>query len=255
MAFASKGTINRAASTTPNQASAALGVWSTAAAVGDLAVIVVAVDNNQTTDGDEGAVTSVTDSGGNVYSKAIEFCNGQGSAQAGATCSIWYSDITTAISAGTGSTTINFSNNASRDASAITGWLFTKAAGQTVAIAATNTLANDAGAPGSLNATTANIACLRIRGLASETNSVVAYTGTALWTQFNSVAANSGTDTTSMTVHAEFHISTGTSDASAPTWVVTEDHASAYVAFNETPAATGWAQLLSDRRNRLVVSP
>ena len=65
-----------------------------------LAILCVAVDNNATTDIDEGAVTAVSDSKGNTWIKLQERTNGQGSAQAGATISIWYSVLTTAIASG-----------------------------------------------------------------------------------------------------------------------------------------------------------
>lgn len=238
MAFANIGADGTAQSSTANQTSASVTLLADAN-IGNLLVIIVAVDNNQTTDGDEGAVTSVTDSaGGNTWTKGLEFCNGQGSAQAGATCSLWSSVITNKITSGGTDVTVNFSNSTSRDKSVILANLFSIGAGSTVAIEATNSLANDGADPGSLNATTSNIECLRIRGIASETNSATALTTTTNWTLFTSGNQTSGGGSASnMAARGEFRISTGTSDASDPTFVAA-DTASVYVAFKEVVTAS-----------------
>jgi hypothetical protein len=89
MAIASVGTLGTAVNTGNNQASIVLTTSATLEA-GNLGVIVISVDNNQTTDGDEGAVSGVVDSAGNTWLKGAEFTNGQGTAQTGATCSVWY---------------------------------------------------------------------------------------------------------------------------------------------------------------------
>lgn len=238
MAFAYKGIGSGSGqnTTAANQASCAITLASTNGAVGDLAVLLYAVDNNQTTDGDEVAVTSVTDTNGNFWQKAVEFTNGQGSAQAGATCGIWYTNITVFMSQDSTTVTINFSNSTSRDASAGSVTYFTKAAGQKAVVEATNTLADDAAAAGSLDATTSNIACLRIRAIASESNSVTLLTKTAAFTAVvgQSVAV-AGTSPASMGIRGEYLISTGTGQASAPTGGAgAVDNASVYVAFKET---------------------
>jgi hypothetical protein len=99
MAWASVGAHNTAQSSTSNQTSIAAQLVSTVNA-GQVLLAVIAVDNNQTTDGDESAVTGVSDPAGNTWSKAAEFTNGQGTAQAGATCSIWYCLVTSSIAGG-----------------------------------------------------------------------------------------------------------------------------------------------------------
>jgi len=203
--------------------------------IGNVAVLVVAVDNNQTTDGDEGAVTSVTDSGGNTWTKAAEFCNGQGAAQAGTTCSIWYTLATAAI---TTSITANFSNSASRDASAAICHSFSMAAGSTVSVQATATLANDGADPGSLNVTTPNAEFLRVRGISGETSSTTDITATSGWGQSTFDQSAGGSAVTNQAARLEYRISTGTGDASDPTWTAV-DCASVYVAFKETLAGGG----------------
>lgn len=255
MAFASVGTIGSNSSVAADQSS--LAITTTAVAEVDRLVTVhIALDNNQTTDGDEGAVSSVTDSAGNTYSKGGEFCNGNGLAQAGATISEWYSVITTQLASG-GAITANFTNNTSRDSVAMSAWKFTKGAGTTVSVEATNSVADDAASSVSaLDATTANIECLRLRGVASETNAANGFIATASWTAFTQkLANNAGGPLASIFLHGEFRIFTGTGASSAPTYTpLAVDHASVYVALKETGGAAGWGPLLSHKRSRLVAA-
>jgi hypothetical protein len=211
---------------------------------GQFAVLIIGVDNNQTTDGDEVAVTSITATGiGNTWVKAAEFTNGQGSAQAGATCSVWYLNC----QASSGSCTVNFSNSASRDASAAKGWIFNKSG--TVSVETTATLATDAAVnPASLDATASSgaIEYLRVRAVATEDSDATAATATAGWTIIPKSTANGGTDQTSMQSWGEFRIFTGTTAASAPTrgGGGTRDHASVYVIFKDAPAITAAGNML-----------
>lgn len=231
MAIASVGTLGSANSKTANQASATL-TTSSALAAGNVGVLVVAVDNNQATDGDEGAVTGVTDSGGNTWTKGAEFTNGNGSIQAGCVCSVWFSNSVNGVANG-GTITAAFSNATSRDASAMSAWEFSKAANSNLAVEGTpGTLANDAADPGSLNVTTANIECLRFRGIAGETSATGAITTTAGWTAITGDQSAGGASDTNIAVRGEFIISTVTGSASDPTLGIA-DHASVYVAFKE----------------------
>lgn len=238
MAFSLKGAGGSANSATANQASTTLTTATTNGAAGDLAVLRIAVDNNQTTDGDESAVTSVSWTAG-TWVKAAEFTNGQGSAQAGATCSVWYCNLNAAFNTG-GTITINFANAASRDASACALEYFTMAAGKKASVEATNTLAADGAAAGSLDATTSNIACLRIRAIASESSTATALTKTAAFTAvLGQNLTTGGGSASNMGVRGEYLISTGTGQASNPTaGAGSVDHASVYVAFKEVNAYT-----------------
>lgn len=229
--FLSAGSIGSSQSSTANQASFTL-TTTQAIAVGELAVIIVACDNNATVDGDEGAVTSITDPGGNTWSKAIEFCNSQGAAQAGATCSIWYTKATAQVNNGS-NITVNLSNSASRDKTCATAWKWYLFGGSTLAVEATNTLANDAADPGSLDATTANLECLRVRGIAAESNSTTALTVTTDWTAFTGNQTAGGASASNMAVRGEWIESLGTGSVSDPTFVAA-DCASAYAAFKYT---------------------
>lgn len=232
MAFAHVGNIGTALSTANNQSSLVMTTSATAS-VGQLLVLIVAVDNRATTDGDDSAVSGVTDSAGNTWTKAIQFANGQGTNQTGASCSIWYTAVTAQLTSG-GSITATFTTATLADASAMTCKNYSMAAGSTVAVEATNTLANDAASAGSLNATTSNIECLRVRGIASESSSTTVITATASWATFTQAISGAGTSDTEMGVRGEWIISTGTGSASAPTGGAgAVDHASVYAAFRE----------------------
>lgn len=236
MAFGSGTSLGNGGSSTANQTSivATLAVQANA---GTFVWIAFAVDNFATTTGDEGAISGVVDSaGGNTWEKAVEFCNPSASpaAQAGATVSIWYCRaLVNAIPNG-GTITATLTNTASRDASAWTARSHTKGSQTRVVVEKTGTLANNAADPGSLNATTINVECLRIRAIASETNSTTALTATSTWTEQTGNRSGSGSATANQTIRAEFLISTATGAASDPTYI-SADHASAYVAFREEP--------------------
>lgn len=234
MAFSDLGSLGATGSTANNQATLVL-TTSAAASAGELVVLVIADDNAQTStpDGDGHEVSSVTDnsSGGpNLWNRATGYANEQGVAQAGAAVQIWYSVLDFAISNG-GTITITFSNATNSDATGVTARHFSFS-GTQVAIENVNVRADDAADPGSLDCTTTNSACLRIRGIAGEVGNNTSLTGTASWTVWdNGNSATSGT-TAEMCARAEHIISTATGAASDPTWVSC-DNASAYVAFKE----------------------
>ncbi len=235
MTIASKGFLNTSLNTGNNQASTIHQTATTIVAPGNLAIIIMAVDNNATTDGDEDAVTSVSDGLGNTWSKAGEFCNSQGAAQAGSTVSVWYTRATVQIPTGT-NITFNFSNNTSRDESCSTAWCFT--CNGDISIPETPTTEGaDAVDVGSLDVTTANAQRLRVRAIASELNDQTQMTATgggwALFSVFRSANV-----ATAQSVRGEWLISTGTGAASNPTLAVTTgDSASVYIAFAETLAS------------------
>lgn len=244
MAIASVGTLGSVQSKTANQASLVLTTSATLEAA-NVGVILIAVDNNAAVDGDEGAVTGVVDSAGNTWSKLGEFTNAQTGAQLGATISVWMVKATTQLTSG-GTITASFNNTASRDASAATAWEYTVGANKTLGVEGTNaTLANDAADPGSMNVTTANISCLRIRASAGENNNTTTnWTKTAAFTSnFDANGTTGGGAATNMQVRGEWLISTSTGQASDPTQA-SADWASIYIALKEvavfTPDVTAW---------------
>jgi hypothetical protein len=235
MAFTDLGSLGATGSTANNQASLAL-TTAAAAAIGELVIVVVAVDN-RASGGDDLAVTAVQNSGtANTWVKAIQVANAV-AAQGGASCSIWYTIVTSAIASGA-TITATFGDAAASDASGMTARHFSLSGGNAVAIEGTpgTLLGNSAADPGSLNVTTSNIACLRVRGIASQVGNNTNLTPTSTWTAWaNGNSATTGT-TGEMCARAESLISTGTGAASDPTYV-SAIYASAYVAFKEVTQA------------------
>lgn len=78
---------------------------------GDLAILYVGTDNLTTTDGVTNDHTSVTDSSSNEWRKAYEFTNGNGTAATGATASLWWCLVKTALVSGVGTVTVNYSGS------------------------------------------------------------------------------------------------------------------------------------------------
>lgn len=223
---------------TANQASITSGSSGVNINVGDVVVVAVAVDNNATVDGDEGAVTSITDNvaTSTTYVKVLEFCNSQGSAQAGVTVSVWMAEYQT--DANNSQITINFSNSASRDRSAVSSVRLRPTEVLTlesthIVLEGAAALANDGSDPGSLNVTTRNVECFRWRIIGSESNSTTGLTVTSgSWTLTTQSVSTGGGSAANIGIRGESTISTGTGDPSDPS-LFNADHASVYVAFSE----------------------
>ena len=206
---------------------------SAAVEAGHVVVVIVAIDNTQTTDGNTSEVSSITDSaGGNTWVKAREFCNGQGGAASGATVSVWYSKLTNAIVSG-GTITANLANSIT--AKAISAWEFSIAAGATVSVAGTpQDLANDNADPGSMTVPgLSSREYLFIRGIAAETNSTAALMPTSNFAAFTGNQTSGAGAASNMAVRGEFAILTGTTATSDPTYTAV-DCASVFFALRES---------------------
>lgn len=212
----------------------------------NLVVAVVTCDNNGTTDGDLSEISGVT-CGGVAMTKAKEFTNGQGSAQAGVTTSVWWLQHGSQINSGSTITATFTTATTSGDANCIQAREFIVAASKTVSVEATNSAATDtATGPASLDATTSNIECLRIGahgwegGItdANAPNFIRASNNTwSLWWtsgQLNRASTDNTSSTSLVANFVEAKISTGTGAASLPgaiSGASTFDWASCYVAF------------------------
>ena len=120
-AFASVGNICSGSSTT-----AGLTLTCTAAAqldTGNLGVLLIALDNTSTTNGNTTEVSTVVDNALNTWTKIREFCNGQGTAATGATVSVWYTIASANLPITTGIITITFANTITSKAAKV--WEFT----------------------------------------------------------------------------------------------------------------------------------
>lgn len=199
-------------------------------AAGDIAVLWFAGDNTATVDGNDGLLSSVTDSASNTWTVQRCFTNGQGAAAAGATTCIAWSKLTTGLTSGSGTITANFS---SITAKAIVTKQFTVAAGNTIQVAGTpQDLANDALDPGSMvisGLTSAQYLFVRSSALERATGGT--WTVTANYTTSGCNGTTGGT-ATNMETCGEFRIFTGTGDTSNPT-ATAVDNANIFIAFQE----------------------
>lgn len=236
MAWGSVATLGSVASGTADQSSLVLNP-SASLEVGNVGVVWIAIDNNGTTDADFSEVTSVTDSGSNTWTKAKEFTNGQGAAQAGATGSMWYTKATGQVTLTTGNITANFANATSCDATALSAWEFTIGAGSTISVAGSATAAGDAVDPAAITIsglTSAEYLWLWL--LAIEAVSTTTITQDADYTAIDK--AGQGAGAAAMTVGGGFRIFTGTTDTVDAATSQARDHVQLYVALKENAAAT-----------------
>lgn len=205
-------------------------------------VIVAASDNTSTGDGDGGEVTSITDPRGNTFTKIIEFTNGQGSAAAGATISVWWAKVTSATYAGSDNIVINYGSNRTAKYAILTGYRAGGGGGTDVRVTtgSTSTLANDGANYGSMSTSLSSLARLTLRATASE-GDVTATTVTTNFTR--TVATDIGTTgsgaASNMMVYCERRIRTATGETSQPSdATASKDRASVMFAIEEyTPSA------------------
>lgn len=201
------------------------------AAVGEVIIFAVALDNTSTTDGQTSEVTSVTDSAGNTYVKLGEFCNGQGSAAAGAVISVWMALVTTAFTGSVDTFTVNLANSVT--AKAWTARAFTVGAGNSLRLAGTlQTLADDGADPGSMTISgLTSKEYLFVRASAGESNSTTGWTATN-YTNFLGGQTSGGGAATNMLVRASYRVLTATGDTLDPS-LASADWASVYFALEE----------------------
>jgi hypothetical protein len=112
---------------------------SALANAGDVVLVWVAKDNTATSDSVTNEVTNCTDSAGNKYAKAGEYTNSAGSAQSGATVSLWYSTLTANLASGQ---TITVTHDSQTDV-ALSAIRFTIGAGNRAYIEASATAVVD----------------------------------------------------------------------------------------------------------------
>lgn len=231
MAWTNIGTIASGKSTTSGTTVAGT-VGGSGAAIGDVLVAYCAKDNASTVDAATSEFSSIADTQGNTWTKAREYCNGQGFANAGATVAIFYCHVTTAIPA---ADTITVTISDARTAKAFSVEQFRPWGGSTISVAGGSDLANDGADPGSMSVGgLASNEYLFARAIASESSDATALTVTANHTAIASEQiADTGISASSMAVRGEWRIVTATSDTSDPT-LFSADHASVMVAFLET---------------------
>ena len=187
--------------------------------VGNLAMLVVAADNaavgtspNAEFGHKVSNITSVTDTGSNVWHKLGEIAGNQAAA-AGASVALYYCIITTQL---TTSSTVTVTFSAAITSKAASGWEYTLG-GSALAVERIRFRATAATDPPSMTLDDLpSRQYLFFRARATETN-VSAWTSTTNFTPITEAIASAGSNPASMSANGEFRINTSTSETSDPT--------------------------------------
>lgn len=239
MAFSSGSKLN--GTTSGNETSQGSTAWSftTGGSVpaGSLIVVVVAMDNLATTDGNSSSVTGVSDTEKNQWTKAGEFTNTVGGAAGDGACvAVWYSILTTAITSGSSTITTTYGSNVTAKCCFVIN--FPKESSSGIAIGGTvQTLANDNADAGSMSLSSLPIReYLFLRAIASETDTNAIASVTASYTGLSAQSGTGGSEKNHQAIAVEYLIATGTGSTSDPTMSdTTADRASLFMAFYEIP--------------------
>lgn len=234
MAFASIGRAGSTANATVNSSNMVItlnGQAGTGANVTDLLVYSVGTQNQTTiNDTDGGIVTSVVDSKNNNWVKVRETQRGTAVVQSGAVCSLWFTNVETALTT-SDTVTATFSNPATCDAQAGIIWRFSKS-GAAVRAADSTRVTGTSSIPGSLDLAQNGTEFVRFRGVTART-SITVFTTSAGWTTIGTT--RSGTANGAVAMFGEFAITTASTLASNPTINgVVSATASIYADFEET---------------------
>lgn len=223
--------------------SLACTVTTTNYSAGNVVFLVFGGDNTATVDGNDGLLTSVTDSQSNVWTVDRCFTNAQTGAATGATTCIAHSKLTTTLVAGTDTITANFS---SITAKGFVTKQFTIGAGNVVSIVGTpGDLANDGADPGSITVGSLPSAeHLWVRATALERATGGTWTVTAGFTTCGCGGTTGNPAASNMDACGEFIIATATTESSDPTDTAV-DNASTFIAFDEAAPSA---------RSRVIVS-
>jgi hypothetical protein len=209
-----------------------------AVGINQVVVVCVASDNEDTADGQTTLHSSVTIDG-NAATKGGEYTNAQGSANAGATTSVWYWRNTTG-SAIAAASAIVATHNVGKDAKAVTALLFDADPDLSLSVDGLTTVADDAADPSSITATgSLNDLHLWIRSIALESDAAGAITPTAGWTAFQGTGTTGGVETSNISVRGEYKISTGTSSGASDPTVSAKDSASVLIGIALTAVVPG----------------
>jgi hypothetical protein len=242
--IASVGTLGSAADATAGVSSFTLTTATTAVSQYDEIIVVVAIDNTNTTDGTFNEVTSVTiddpsDSfGPQGFAKVAEYTNGNGAAKAGITISVWKlrAPIPYALSS---VITINHGTTPT-DKCAIAR-VFSSTTPLIVSTGITNPVLNATDAStGFGSATISGLSSkeyLFVRGLAKAANTTTSITASTNFTGWGATVRSQNAST-AVIARAEHRVVTATSSTSNPTLAVSGDTAGAFLAFEEAAADT-----------------
>lgn len=199
------------------------------AAAGQLIVLLVATDNENTTDGETSLHTAAT-IGGAGMSKAGEYTNTVGgAANDGVTVSVWYLIAPAQIASGAA---VVSTLNTGKDAKALQSYIFDLDSLYSVVVDGSATLSNDAADPGSLSATGTRAAphlWIRAIGLETDNGTAGTLTPTSGWTTLGGTGTTGGAAATNVSVRGEFKIASGTASGASDPTVAAADCASLLV--------------------------
>lgn len=232
MAWSSIGLAGSTGNASNNQSSIVItlnGQAGSGSNVGDILILSIGVNNfSSVSNADEGAVTSVTDSGSNLWVKAREITNGNAASTVGTVCSVWYSRTHTALTT-SNTVTANFSNNLARDG--CTGIVRRFTAPGAVSVRDSTYLTNATSLLGTIDQTETATEFLRFRAVAARTT-LTAMTTTSGWTTIGSTRSSA---TANQAIFGEFRITSASTASSAPSLTAAVANASIYAVFEEAP--------------------
>lgn len=208
--------------------------------ISDVAIVIVCKDNTSTTSGVTNEITAVTDSKGNWWQKLGERTSAQGAASAGATVAIFASTLTATLATGVDTISATIANSV--NASCMSGWSFTFANNARVAVVASTGESVTSATYGSVAISGLDSReYLFFRGIALE-GKTFSFTNTANFTAVSTDFADLTGTASSISVHGEFRIFTGTNLTSAPgNGMGTAPSASVYIAILEDTSPVGLA--------------
>lgn len=235
MAIARVSTRGNAVSSTSSNS---LGFATTGAAIPVGAAFIVAVGskNIATADGITNTHTGLNDGLGNVYTKLGEYTNAPSAAvEVGICQSLWLCNVTVQIPVGT---TVTASFSANVIDKSIHGDEFSVGADKKLQQVGSSVNTEVTAATGFGSAVISGLpsaARLYYRAMSKEANSTTALTPTTNFTNIG-LATRSRNNAAAVSMRGEFRINTSTGETSNPTFAVTGDTASVFVALAEINA-------------------
>lgn len=234
------GTSSKSASTTLE-----FTVGATGAAVGHVVVVVIATNNIDTVDTEDGIdITSVTDNQANNYVRAKTFTNGQGFVGAGATVGVYYSKIDHDLSSGD-IITVTFGGSVAAKAMTVGRATFL---GGALALEAYAVAADDHS-----NLTALVISSMAVDdylfvyGVAHEGSNVDGYTPDGTYSALTNAGTTGGSNDSNMSVRAGLKCASAvSSETTAGSYsVTTADNASVLVALHAVTTTVSGAAVIT----------
>lgn len=221
---------------------------------GNVLIVAAATDNATTTD-TLSTDLSVSDTQSNAYTRACEYTNGNGSAEAGVTTAIFYSKLTTQLSNAASDTITLSSTSSTIHAKTFVAAEFTITAGTTVSVAGScATMPDDGVDPSAVTISGLTSAeYLWVHNLGAEGPNSDAYTYDADYSAIGSdtiQGSSGGSQSSNAHTRGRYRIFTGTTDTVDHTSTTTDrDYAQVYVALKVTaPPSSTHQYIISQNR-------